>query len=149
MSIGTEIIQDAGKRIGAHSIAMPMSAGDIVEGLDILNAMLQLWLSWGIQMDVIPLDVPGSELNEPGDARNAIVDSLALLMAPNYDNGKVVTSEQLRTNARLGFAMLETMYQTFTVPNKVPSRTLPRGSGNMKGIWNNAFFADGDALTDA
>lgn len=146
MSEGTDVIKDALRKIGAHSAVSPAEPETIVETMHTLNAMLQLWRSWGIMQNLVPLEKPGDELSEPADARNAIVDNLAIATAPNFDNGKVVVSETLRINARVGFQMIETLYEEFTVPNKVPSSNLPVGSGNQRGRWRRVFFGENGAL---
>jgi len=140
MTIGTVLIEDALRRIGAHSIASPAEPETIVDGMDILNSMLQNWMSWGLNIQTIPIAEPGEEVSEPIDAKNAIIDNLAVLMSPNFDNGISVVSEQLRTNARMGFNQVKTLYTKFTIPNKVPSSTLPLGAGNSKGRLRFVFF---------
>lgn len=150
MSTGTSIIQDALRKIGAFSPLQPADPDTIVGAMETLNAMMQLWRSQGIMQNAVPLEVPADDMYEPFDARNAIVDNLALYLAPNFDNGKVVVSQDLRRNARLGFADIETLYGKYTIPNKVPSSTLPKGAGNSKGDWvTNPFFnpENGDTLS--
>ena len=148
MSTGTEIIKDALKRIGAHSIAQPAAPETISEGLEVLNAMLQLWRSKSIFLEVVPLKVHGDDLSEPMDSRNAIVNNLALELAPNFEDGKGVVSPQLKANAKAGFINISRLYRKNTIPNKVPSATLPRGSGNDFGLGNNKFFQRGSSLSD-
>lgn len=148
MTIGTEIIKDGLKRIGAHSIVQPAAPETIVEGMDILNSMLQLWASWGIDIQFVPLEVPGDNLAEPMDAKNAIIDNLALAMSANFDNGENIVSPMLLSNARNGFDMVKTLYQTFKIPKKRPSSTLPRGAGNQKGNWTEVFFRDRRILSE-
>lgn len=146
MSEGTDIIKDALRKIGAHSQVSPAEPETIVETMQTLNSMLQLWRSWGIMQDLVPLENPGEELGEPADARNAIVDNLAIQSAPNFDNGKVVVSETLKINARVGFDYIETLYQKLTIPRKVPSSNLPKGAGNYRGIRRRVFFGEDSAL---
>lgn len=143
MSKGTGVIQEALEEIGAHSIAMPAPAETIVNGMNKLNAMMQLWISWGIDIQVVPLKVPGDELSEPIDTRNAIVANLALILAPSQ--GKVA-SQELKTNARNGLNMVKTLYQKFTISKTVPSSTLPKGAGNSKGSNRSVFFGPGATL---
>lgn len=140
MTTGTVLIEDALRRIGAHSIASPAQPETIVDGMDILNSMLQLWMSWGIDIQTIPIEEPGEEVSEPIDAKNAIIDNLAIAMSPNFDNGTTVVSPQLKSNALMGFNMVKTLYTKFTIPNKVPSSTLPLGAGNAKGRLRFVFF---------
>jgi hypothetical protein len=149
MSTGTEIIQSGLERIGAHSIHQPAAPEDIIKGMSILNSMLQLWISWGVDIQTVPIDAPGQDLSEPPDAKNAIIDNLALMMAPNFDNGKVIVSASLVANAKRGITQIRTLYRKFTVPRKRPSSTLPRGAGNSKGSFRrDIFFGDDDTVRE-
>lgn len=147
MSSGTFIIESALKRIGAFSIAQTAPPETIIEGRDILKSMLQSWLSWGIDIKFAPLDKPGDELAEPLDTRNAIIDNLALMLAPDFDNGRVNVSEQLKDNARIGLVMVKQQYRKLTVPNKRVSSTTPRGIGNINGVHPRIFFDEGEELS--
>ncbi len=148
MSTGTEIIQDSLKKIGVHSIVQPATPEDIIESMDILNSMLQLWISWGIDIQTVPLSEPADDLSEPLDAKNAIIDNLALAVAPNFDNGEIIVSPTLLSNANNGFEQIKTLYQKFTIPKKRPSSTLPRGVGNQKGNWTEIFFREPRLLSE-
>ena len=148
MSSGTSIIEDALKRIGVHSVVVPASPEDITSGKDALNSMLQLWISWSIMIKVVPLDAQGDELGEPMDTRNAIVDNLALQLAPFYDNGKGIVSQELRDNARRLFNQVKDLYQKVTIPKKVVSGLLPRGAGHSAGTRARTFSGKGATLSD-
>ena len=148
MSSGTSIIEDALKRIGVHSVVVPASPEDIASGKDALNSMLQLWISWGIRIQVVPLDAPGDELSESIDIRNAVVDNLALQLAPFYDNGKGIVSQELRDNARRLFNQVKDLYQEVTIPKKVVSGLLPRGAGHSAGTRAQIFSGKGATLSD-
>ena len=140
MSTGTAIIQEALQEIGVHSIASPAGAESIEFGMMKLNAMLELWLSKNIRIGFTPLKVPGDDINEPADARNAIVSNLALLLAPAFDNGKQIVSPQLKSNANLGFIQMARLYKKIIVPDKVVSSTLPVGAGNQRSSRSRTFF---------
>lgn len=133
MSSGTELIQDAYRQLGVHSIAKPVSSDSIARAVVFLNGMLSRWLSLSIDLKTIPIKLPGEQVDEPIDARQAIVFNLALLLAPMFDNGKNIVSEELRRNARLTYEEMRTLYQTYEVPDKIVSGTLPRGAGNSRG----------------
>lgn len=148
MSSGTKIIENALKLIGAHSIAQPADSKSISIGRDMLNSMLQLWLSQNIVLGHTPLDAPGDPLNEPADATNAIEQNLAIEMAPLFDNGKVNVSKKLEDNARRNFQLVKTIYQKVTVPNKVVSSTTPRGEGNRRYLNDSAFFDKGETISN-
>lgn len=146
MSSGTEIIQQALKRIGAHGITQPAAPETIVVGRDILNSMLQMWLSEGIDLGIVPLDAPGEELGEPLDARNAIIDNLALWLSPDFDNGENIVSEQLMSNARKGKNIIRNLYQDVVIPLKIVSSTLPVGQGNRTGFLRRVFKGKGGTV---
>ena len=149
MSSGTSIIEDGLKRIKVVSVMVPSSPEQITDGLAILNSMIQLWYSKSIKMGTVPITTPGSDLNEPIDARNAIVDNLAVLMAPLYDGGtgKEIVSRELRASAKNGFANIRTRYQDFTIPERVASSTLPRGAGNSNSFRSRIFNPEGGKIS--
>ena len=147
MSSGTFIIESALKRIGAASIAQPAAPETITEGRDILNSMLQLWETWGIDLGVVPINEHGEEIGEPLDARNAIIDNLALMLAPDFDNGRGNVSAQLKANARNGLAQVKQIYRPLTVPARKISSTTPRGQGNVNGIRTRIFFKEEEELS--
>jgi hypothetical protein len=140
MSTGNKVIKGALKKIGAHSAVSPAEPEEIVEAMETLNSMLQLWRSQGILNQLMPLKVPGDELAEPSDSRNIIEDNLAIACAPNFDNGKVIVSATLERNARVGYAWLKNLNQVISIPDKIPSSMLPRGAGNSKGTYRKTFF---------
>lgn len=143
MSSGTEIIQAALMRIGAHSLVAPAPPESIIVGRDTLNSMLMLWLSQDIDLGIAPLDAPGDKLDEPLDTRQGIIDNLAIMLAPNFDNGKTVVSQTLVFNARIGFITIKSLYENLTIPDKVLSSTLPRGAGNTRGTLPRIFAGKG------
>lgn len=143
MSTGTSLIEDALKEIQVISVAVPSSPEQITHGLDKLNSMIQIWLSWGIKMQTVPITEPGEDLNEPEDARNAIVTNLALSLAAVY-RAEVVGS--LRNDARLSLEMVKSLYQEVSIPDKVVSSTLPLGAGNSKGVDARVFFPKGGTV---
>jgi len=146
MTIGTKVLKGALRKIGAHSIVSPAEPDTLVEAMDTLNTMVQMWRSQGLIMDILPLKTPGGQLGEPADSRNAIEDNLAIALAPNFDNGKVVVSPTLERNARVGYQWLKSLYQVITIPDKVPSSTLPRGAGNSRGTQRRVFFGESGKL---
>ena len=146
MSSGTQIILDALKEIGAHSIANPAGGETISDVKRKLDSMLQMWLTDGIDLGVLPINLPAEELNEPMDARNAIVQNLAIEASPLFDNGVAIVSEALRSNARSNYLKIKDHYQIVTIPRKVVSSTLPMGAGNRRGGYSNTFFSEGSEI---
>lgn len=142
MSTGTAIIEEALQSIGAHSLVAPADPESIVIGKNRLNSMLEMWLTRGINIGFTPLDVPGDELNEPTDTRNGIVSNLSIIMAPLFDNGKIIVSADLKTQAKVEFISIRNLYQKFTIPKKGVSSTLPVGAGNSRGNRRRIFFGE-------
>ena len=149
MSSGTSLVKSALKKIGAHSIMAPADAESIEEGFKTLNAMLQLWLSEGINLGINPLQAPGDEVDEPADTTQAIIDNLAIACSPDYDNGGNIVSERLLANATTGYNRVKNLYQEFDIPNKVVSSTLPRGAGNTRGRDSRVFAGKGTTVASS
>lgn len=147
MSSGTSIIQSALSRIGAHSVISPASPESVETGREVLNSLLESWRSKLIDMGTVPLGAAGDELSEPMDARQAIIDNLAVTLAPNFDNGKLVVSQDLRRLANMGMQTIRALYQKIEVPTKKVSSTMPLGVGGTRGI-RRASFISGDRGID-
>ena len=130
MSTGTDIIQEALRKIGAHSDVSPASAESILVGKNVLNSMLEMWLSKSIVIGFSPLDAPGDDLSEPPDTRSGITSNLAITLAPQFDNGKGVVSKDLKRVARKQLSSIQRMYRRASVPDMVSSCLLPQGAGN-------------------
>jgi len=148
MTIGTKIIKDSLRETGAFSDALPDDSQAISIGRDRINNMLQLWKSQEIDIPFTPLDAPGDELNEPPDTTLAIIKNLALILAPLQASGKTKVTQQLRDDAERSFQLVRQLYQSFTIPNKIASATLPRGEGNSKGIDRRIFWGQGNEISD-
>ena len=146
MTTGTKLIQEAGKRIKAHSPINPISPEDISSSRDTLNSMMMLWLSQGIDIGVVPLDDPGDNLNEPMDATQAIIDNLAIFMAPNFESDRIKVTPSLKRNATIGYRNLLNLYYSISIPDKVISSTTPWGQGNQRGAWSRTFVRRGWTL---
>ena len=146
MSTGTDIIHDALKLIGAHSVVSPAGPESIEDGRKALNSMLEMWISKNIQIGTTPLEVAGDELNEPVDCRNAIIQNLAIEMSANFDNGKDIVSPSLRSLAKVRFQDVRSLYGKLTIPKKVLSSTAPVGVGNQNGFYGRTFWRKDDAV---
>lgn len=143
MTTGTHIIERALQKIGAHSVVSPASPESIDLGLENLNSMMEFWLSKGIDIGATPLKVAGDELNEPPDAKNAIISNLAIYLASDFDNGKDIVTQALISTAYSDFFHVKSFYQRLAIPNKGVSSSLPVGEGNMRGVYRNVFFPRG------
>lgn len=139
MSSGTELIHAALKRIGAYSVVSPADPETIDTARNTLNSMLEGWRSKGIDMGTVPINAPGDEVGEPLDVRQAIIDNLAILLAPNKSSGKPVVSPELRAAASNGMRSIRVLYQKINVPNKKVSSTMPMGAGSTRGVWASNF----------
>lgn len=138
MSTGTFIIQSALQKIGAHSLPSPANPEAISLGRDVLNSMLQEWESRYIFLGAVPLNDPGDELSEPMDARNAIINCLALELQPDFPN-KNTSLQSLTRNANRGEAFIKRMYRNIPIPKRGVSSTMPWGAGNKPGRWGSTF----------
>lgn len=145
MSSGTSIITAAARRINVHSEAMAITPEGISGGRDRLNSMLQLWESRSILLGVVPLNSPGDELSEPLDAKNAIIDNLAISMAPDYG---APVSVELARDAKRGMEFIEKQYQSVEIPNRAVSELMPMGAGNKPNRWDRVFIGKGVKLGD-
>ena len=147
MSIGTDLIEEALKQIGAHSIIAPADPESILIGRNKLNGMLQAWLTNDIDLGTVFIDAEGDEVGEPIDARSGIVDNLSIACAPMFASQNVRVTPELRTNARIGFNAIKAAYQVPTIPDKTVSSTLPRGQGNTFGrFMDNVYSGSGATL---
>ena len=143
MSTGTALCDDALMAANITSSVVPADPTQQDNAFTRLRTMMQLWLSWGIVFDIVPTTAIGEDLNEPIDARNAIVDNLAVSVLQFY---RLPVTQELLANARLGLYQVKSLYQELTIPNKVVSSTLPKGAGNSKGVDARVFFPPGDSV---
>lgn len=146
MTTGTVIIKRALQKIGASSAVSEPSPESVQTAFEILNSMISLWTSQGIQTGATLLEVAGDELNEKQDCQNAIIWNLAVMCGPDFDNGKVVVSPNLRTLAATEYGRIKGIYQSLDIPKKVVSSTLPKGQGNRQYLYHDAFFNEGDSI---
>ncbi len=146
MSTGTQLIQGAGRKIGIHSDVDSMNTESLIVGLDILISMLQLWQSQNIIFGFVPITEPGEDVFEPPDVTNAIKTNLALALAADFEDGEIVVTPDLKARAGDDYEWIKTLYQKVTIPAKVASSLLPRGSGNSKGIFRKVFTGVGGTV---
>lgn len=132
MSTGTALINDALKTLGVKSVQSTQSPEALEIGRKVLNSMTQLWRSRGIFVGLTPIAEAGNEVGEFSDSRTAVVFNLAILLAPFFDNGKVVASDDLKRMAAEQLSLVKGLYRRLTVPNKTVSSTTPLGAGNYQ-----------------
>lgn len=150
MSTGTETVQKALQKIGAHSALAPAPTESLIDGFDIMTSMLEEWLSEGIKLGTIPTEVIADDINEPPDAREAIRTNLAIRLAPDFGNGKETVSPQLQRTASILYNKIKRLYRSTTIPGKVVSSNLPVGQGNNRnwgyGYYGQTYFQEGDTI---
>lgn len=148
MSTGTALINRALQMIGIRSVVSPATPEDIELGLELLNSMMEIWLSRRVDLGVMPLEVAADDLNEPGDTRNAIIFNLAIECAPAFDNGQAVVTPDLIRKARQSMFAVQALYRKVPQIPKGVSSTLPVGSGNTRGVQRRTFFGPGGFVSN-
>lgn len=143
MSTGTAIIDRALRMIDAQSSFQDAPPESFQIALEMLNSMLQTWLSNNIVLNVQPLEALGDELGEPNDTRNAIIYNLAIVIAPIFSSGDTVISPDLLRNSVISLANVSALYRVVLIPPKGVSSTLPRGAGNTRGVQRRVFAGRG------
>lgn len=128
MSTGTQIIQNALSKIGAHSIVKPANPESMENGRKALNSYISKLQDDNILFGAVPLVAIGSELSEPQGLTNIIEDNLAIILQPQHHGSQI--SSQLQINANVGYNYMVRKYQTVTIPKPVVRHTMPLGQGN-------------------
>lgn len=140
MTTAVKIIKKALRRIGVHGLK-PVPAEALNEALFTLNAMLDDWATQDIDIPYFLCEVTADELGEPADTREAIINNLAVLESPNWDNGNDTrVSARLLQNAKMGFLHVIAGYRCFDVPLTVLSSTTPVGAGNITEVNSQVFW---------
>ena len=145
MSAGTAILHEALGKVKAHSVVSLAPPESMTLALNTLNSMLQTWLSRGIDMGTMPLNAHADELGEPMDARNGIVNNLAIAVAPDFS---YTPSRELMLAASTGLDEITKQYGSVTIPRRKVSSTMPLGAGYSKGP-RRKVFAGTDTTIDA
>ncbi len=146
MTVATLIIKRALQKIGAASSVSEPDPSSVQTAFDALTGMIEDWNAQSIITDAVVPTVPGDDLGEKADTTNAFISNLSILVSPDFDNGKQIVSPALMRQAASQFVMIKAKYQTFTIPNKVVSSTLPVGQGNRRWRWDSAFFPEGSEI---
>jgi hypothetical protein len=146
MTTGTIIIKRALQKIGASSAVSEPEPESVQTAFEALTSMIASWTAQGIEIDAVAMTVPGDELGEKPDTTNGVILNLAVLISPDFDNGMQIVSPILQAGAVRELHMIRSLYQTFTIPKKVVSSTLPKGQGNRVWQLDDAFFAEGSEI---
>lgn len=140
MSTANFLILAALTKLGKNSPLKPAKAADVLTGFNSLGPLLHKFETQNIILNTNPIQNPNSEVGESIDTRNAIIDLLAIEIAPNYDNGQIIVSETLRGSAQDGMAFLKKWYKKVTPIFRRISSTAPRGAGNERYRYSRKFF---------
>lgn len=144
MTTGTVLIQNALKMIGAHSVLAQANVEAINDGLPTLNSMLEMWLTEDVKIGFTPTSVVGEDINEPPDTTNGIISNLAFELLPNFPG--VAAPAGLAVLAAKHKRRIFSNYRDITIPQKVVSSTLPRGSGNSTFFNDSRYFNVGECV---
>ena len=142
MATATEIITRSLTRLGIRAAETSLEPSELQDGLLLLNDMLSNWEEAGYNLGFSPVAGLTDEVRIPRGANQAVIDSLAIMMAPEYSRP---ISQALAASAKLSFENMISA-NVFIGDVDLPS-TLPRGSGNECGYdgWvDSTFFPEKD-----
>ncbi|MCK5602177.1 hypothetical protein KAR91_09920 [Candidatus Pacearchaeota archaeon] len=126
MATATEIITRSLTRLGIRAAETSLEPAELQDGLDLLNDMLSNWEEAGYNLGFSPVAGLTDEVRIPRGANAAVIDALAIIMAPEYSRP---VSAALAASAKLSFENMLSA-NVFMGDVDMPS-TLPRGSGNQ------------------
>ena len=125
--------------IGQESNIMPAPPEMYQRGLSVLNSMIARWINNGIEIEIIPADIPGNEVYNDEWATPAIQYNLAVMMCPECNI--TVTPDVLALARSLYAEVVERTRLYKTLPQRsIPDGRLPIGSGNDRGVLNAPRF---------
>lgn len=125
MATANDIIVRALTRIGIRASETSLQADEIQDGIDLLNDMLIGWEEAGYNLGFSPVAGASDEVRIPRGAKGAVIDHLALRMAPEYSRP---VSQALAGSAVLSFNNM--IAATINLSDVDMPATLPLGSGN-------------------
>ena len=126
MATATEIITRSLTRLGIRAAETSLEPAELQDGLSLLNDMLSNWEEAGYNLGFSPVANITDEVRIPRGANAAVIDGLAIIMAPEYSRP---------VSAALG-ASFDRNFNNMLIANvfigdvDMPP-TLPRGSGNQ------------------
>jgi hypothetical protein len=138
MATASHIITRALTRLGVRASETSLQADEIQDGLDLLNDMLSNWESL-YNLGFSPVQGIADEVRVPRFADAAVIDSLAIMMAPEYSRP---ISPALASSAQMSLSNMLSASLDLTDVD-MPS-TLPLGSGNQcnDGYLDDRFFPE-------
>lgn len=125
MATATYYVTRALTRLGIRASETSLQADEIQDGLDLLNDMLSNWEEV-YNLGFSPVQGVSDEVRVPRGANAAIIDALAIAMAPEYSRP---ISQALIAAGKLSFDNMLSA-NTFIGDVDMPD-TLPLGSGNQ------------------
>lgn len=133
MTTASELVTKALGKVLVRSADIPLEADELADGIDQLNTMMAGWnlsaLTW------TAVTSGSDDLTVPAYAENAMIMSLAELLAPDY--GTQLTPAFDRA---LKTAMKDMRKQAITISRTPFPSTLPQGSGNNRYLNDREFY---------
>ena len=126
MATANDIVTRALTRLGIRASETALQADEIQDGIDLLNDMLSGWEEAGYNLGFSPIQGVSDEVRIPRGANAAVIDSLAIAMAPEYSRP---ISAALAASAKLSMSNMLSA-NVFIGDVDMPD-TLPLGSGNQ------------------
>lgn len=126
MATVTYYVTRALTRLGIRASETSLQPDEIQDGLDLLNDMLSNWEEAGYNLGFSPVQGITDEVRVPRGANAAIIDSLAMMMAPEYS--RPVSAELA---AAAAFSFKNMLNSTVFIGDVDMPDTLPLGSGNQ------------------
>lgn len=140
MATANDIITRALTRLGVRASETSLQADEIQDGLDLLNDMLSNW-EQVYSLGFSPVQGITDEVRIPRFANSAVIDSLAIMMAPEYSRP---VSPALVAAAEM--AMKNMLTSIVNIGDVDMPSTLPLGSGNQCDDYDLRFFQDKDKV---
>lgn len=133
----SDVILDALKEIVATPSEAAIGSYEAQTGIFYLNAMMQDFAINGINIGYTIIGSLGDAVTVPDGALEAMVKNLAIEISPAFK--ETLTSSDLFEQAQDGLGTLLQISMP-TIANAAYPSTIPMGSGNYSGIWNNTFY---------
>lgn len=132
MSTYSETIQNALQLIGVLTETESASAEQAADGLVVLNDMMALWESVGVNVGHVPSATPSDTMVYPAKARLAIKANLGLALCPHYD----------RTPTPMVMAMANTTYNRL-LTDSIYAQAKPTSLDTLSSQRHIAFIESG------
>lgn len=141
MATASHIITRALTRLGIRASETSLQADEIQDGLDLLNDLLSNWEAL-YSLGFSPVQGVADEVRVPRNANMAIIDSLAIAMAPEYSRP---VSPALIGSAQMSLKNM--LAARLDLTNVDMPSTLPLGSGNQCDDGDDRrFFSEQDEV---